>query len=83
VAPGAKAVLVVRPERIALAPSGQAALQGEVRGTMYSGSDLMLHCVLADGTSLRMRLAGAVDVASLHGQVGFLIPNDALRAFPA
>jgi ABC-type Fe3+/spermidine/putrescine transport system ATPase subunit len=45
--PGGKAVLVVRPERIALVAPEQGQLRGEVRGTMYSGSDLMLHCALA------------------------------------
>ena len=80
-APGSRAVLVVRPERVALAPSAQVPLHGEVHGTMYSGSDLMLHCTLANGTALRMRLAGSVDAAALRGPVGFLIPHDALRAF--
>jgi len=82
-APGAKAELVVRPERIALVPPEQGQLRGEVRTTMYSGSDLMLHCALANGAALRVRLSGAVDAATLQGTVGFAFKPDAVRAFAA
>jgi spermidine/putrescine transport system ATP-binding protein len=82
-APGAKAELVVRPERIALVSPEQGQLRGEVRTTMYSGSDLMLHCTLANGAALRVRLSGAVDAAELQGTGGFAFKPDAVRAFAA
>jgi spermidine/putrescine transport system ATP-binding protein len=84
IGPGSKAVLAVRPERIALVPRESALLQGEVPETIYSGSDLMLHARLEDGTLLRVRLSGAVDASALlGGRTGFDIPSDAVRAFPA
>lgn len=82
-APGARAVLVVRPERISVVAAEQALLHGAVRGTMYSGSDLMLHCALDDATGVRVRLAGAADAAALRGRVGLSFPQDAVRAFAA
>ncbi len=82
-APGARAVLVARPERITLAPLPDAALAAQVHGSMYSGSDLMLHCMLADGTAVRVRLPGASDAAGVSGTVGLSIAVGALRAYPA
>lgn len=83
-APGAKATLVVRPERVALVPLASAMLRGAVPETIYSGSDLMLHARLTDGTLLRVRLSGAVDAAALaRGETGFAIAGEAIRAFPA
>lgn len=82
-APGARAVLVARPERITLAPLSHAHLAAEVRGSMYSGSDLMLHCVLSDGTAVRVRLPGASDAVGVSGTVGLSITTGALRAYPA
>ncbi len=79
---GAKAILVVRPERIALVPHASALIRGDVPETIYSGSDLMAHARLADGTQLRVRLSGAADVQELlAGRCGFAIPGDAVRAF--
>lgn len=84
IATGAKAILVVRPERVSLAPVESALLRGEVPETIYSGSDLMLHARLADGTLLRVRLSGAVDVQALvGGNNGFAIPGEAVNAFAA
>ncbi len=80
-APGAKVVLVVRPERVTLVEPGQAQMRGQIRSAMYSGSDLMLHCALQDGTPLRVRLAGAADVAALRGEVGLAFAPEAVRAF--
>jgi ABC-type Fe3+/spermidine/putrescine transport system ATPase subunit len=84
IATGAKAVLVVRPERVSLVALESALLRGEVPETIYSGSDLMLHARLADGTLLRVRLSGAVDVQALRqGLTGFAIAGEAVRAFTA
>ncbi len=84
IATGAKAVLVVRPERISLAPIASALLCGEVPETIYSGSDRMAHARLADGTQLRVRLSGAADVQELlAGRCGFSIAGNAVRAFAA
>jgi spermidine/putrescine transport system ATP-binding protein len=81
---GGKAVLVVRPERVTLVPLESALLRGEVPETIYSGSDLMLHARLADGTLLRVRLGGAVDVPALVRRgTGFAIPGEAVNAFAA
>ncbi len=82
IATGAKAVLVVRPERVSLAPLQSALLHGEVPEAIYSGSDLMLHARLVDGTLLRVRLSGAVDVPELVGRnAGFAMTGEAVRAF--
>ncbi|MEI8324736.1 MAG: ABC transporter ATP-binding protein [Betaproteobacteria bacterium] len=84
VAAGAKATLVLRPERISLVPLESALLRGEVPESIYSGSDLMLHARLADGTLLRVRLSGALDARSLTGgSAGFAFPREAVRAFAA
>ncbi len=81
---GAKAVLVVRPERVGLVPLAEALIRGEVPETIYSGSDLMAHARLADGTLLRVRLSGAGDVQGLlAGRCGFAIPGEAIRVFAA
>jgi spermidine/putrescine transport system ATP-binding protein len=81
---GGKAVLVVRPERVSLVPLESALLRGEVPETIYSGSDLMLHARLADGTLLRVRLGGAVDAPALvRSGTGFAIPGEAVNAFAA
>jgi len=82
-APGAKVVLVVRPERVMLVPPGQAQLRGQVRGTMYSGSDRMLHCVLGNETPLRVRLPGAIDMATLGNDVDLAFAPEAVRVFAA
>ncbi len=83
VGPGGRVVLVVRPERVTLVSVGAASLRGQVRATMYSGSDLMLHCELPDRSMLRVRLAGVLDVAALQGELGFSVPAEAVRAFAA
>ena len=84
IAPGGKAVLVVRPERVALVPMEVALLRGDVREAIYSGSDLMLHVTLADGTPLRVRVSGAADGRALTGHAtGFGITGEAFRAFAA
>ena len=84
IAVGAKAVLVVRPERVTLVPAQSAPLRGEVPETIYSGSDLMLDARLADGTPLRVRLTGSVQTQALAGgSAGFAIEAQAVRAFPA
>jgi len=72
----------VRPERVSLAPLQSALLHGEVPEAIYSGSDLMLHARLVDGTLLRVRLSGAVDVPELVGRnAGFAMTGEAVRAF--
>jgi spermidine/putrescine transport system ATP-binding protein len=82
--PDAKAVLVVRPERIGLVRPESALLRAEVPESIYSGSDVMLHARLAEGTVLRVRLSGAVDTSALAGGVtGFAIASDAIRVFTA
>ncbi len=82
--PGGNAILVVRPERVTLAPPAGALLRGEVPEAIYSGSDLMLHARLTDATPLRVRLSGAADLARFDATgVGFDIEGAALRAFPA
>ena len=84
VAAGARATLVVRPERIALVPLASALLSAVVPESIYSGSDLMLHARLADGTLLRVRQSGALDVAAVSaGATGFAFPREAVRAFAA
>jgi len=82
--PGGKAILVVRPECVALVPPAGALLRGEVPETIYSGSDLMLHARLTDATPLRVRLTGTADLARFDAAgMGFDIEGAALRAFPA
>ncbi|MEO7937489.1 MAG: ABC transporter ATP-binding protein [Burkholderiaceae bacterium] len=81
--PGARAVLVARPERITLVPLADAPLAAQVRSSMYSGSDWMLHCVLSDGTGVRVRLPGASDTGGVSGMVGLSFATGALRAYPA
>jgi spermidine/putrescine transport system ATP-binding protein len=84
IAVNAKAVLVVRPERVVLVPLASALLRGEVPESIYSGSDLLLHARLADGTLLRVRLSGAVDTnAWVGGCAGFSFSGEAVRAFAA
>jgi len=84
IAAGSKAVLVVRPERVSLVPLASSLLRGEVPQAIYSGSDLMLHARLADGTPLRVRLSGTGDVQALvGGSTGFAIAGDAVRVFAA
>ncbi len=84
IAIGAKATLMVRPERISLAPRESAQLFGEVSETIYSGSDLLLHARLADETLLRVHLSGALGAtAPTAGSTGFAIPDEAVRAFAA
>jgi spermidine/putrescine transport system ATP-binding protein len=83
-AAGDKATLMVRPERVKLVAPEPGLLCGEVPESIYSGSDLMLHARLADGTLLRARLSGAVDGAAwLGGRTGFVIPGEAVRVFAA
>jgi ABC-type Fe3+/spermidine/putrescine transport system ATPase subunit len=77
-----KAVLVVRPERITLVSPEMAQIRGIVPETIYSGSDLMAHARLADGTPLRVRMNGNADSHSFTGKTaGFSIPSDAFVAF--
>jgi spermidine/putrescine transport system ATP-binding protein len=84
IAIGAKATLMVRPERISLVRQESAQLCGEVSETIYSGSDLLLHARLADGTLLRVHLSGALGAAAPSaGNTGFVIPDDAVRVFAA
>lgn len=79
---GAKALLMLRPERVALAPLASALLRAEVPEAIYSGSDLMLHARLADGTLLRVRLSGPVEAALQTGaSAGFAIAGSAVRVF--
>ena len=80
--PGSSAMLVVRPERIALADPASARLLGRVHTAVYRGSDIMLHATLASGAELRARLPGSETVRGMIGQtVGFSVPNDAIRVF--
>ncbi|MEP6970836.1 MAG: ABC transporter ATP-binding protein [Betaproteobacteria bacterium] len=82
--PGAKVVVVVRPERLMLVEEmAQAPLQASVTGAMYSGSDLMLHCELDGGTPLRVRLAGAAHATIPRGRVGLAFAPGAARVFAA
>ncbi len=81
---GAAATLVVRPERISLVAPESALLRGAVPEVIYSGSDLMLHARLADGSLLRVRQSGVVAAPSLiAGRAGFAFSNDAVQAFAA
>jgi spermidine/putrescine transport system ATP-binding protein len=81
---GAKAVLVVRPENIALVPADAAPLQGRVTEAIYSGSDLMLHAALPDASTLRVRLSGAVNAQALLGSsAGLVIAAPSVRVFAA
>jgi spermidine/putrescine transport system ATP-binding protein len=82
-APGTRAVLMVRPERVTVCPPAHAHLSGVVRRTMYSGSDLMLHCVLDDGSDVRARVGGTADLSTLAGRVGLSFEGAAVRAFAA
>lgn len=79
---GTRAVLVVRPERIALVSPDMAQIRGAVPESIYTGSDLMAHARLADGTLMRVRLNGNADSHSFTGKTaGFSIPSDAFVAF--
>ncbi|RYE33464.1 MAG: ABC transporter ATP-binding protein [Hyphomicrobiales bacterium] len=83
-AEGAKAVLVVRPERVTLGETEPGKLRGVVETAVYRGSDLVLHAALAGGGALRARLPGSVAAAGLIGSTaGFAVPPDAVRVFPA
>ncbi len=82
-APGAKAILMVRPERIAVVPLASAQLRADVPQTIYSGSDLMLHARLANGGLLRVRLSGEMPVPACDAPVGFAIAPDAVQVFAA
>ncbi|WNJ88096.1 ABC transporter ATP-binding protein [Bosea sp. 685] len=81
---GAKAVLVVRPERITLGAAEPGLLHGTVETAVYRGSDLVVHAALAGGGELRARLPGSIAAAGLIGTAtGFAFPADAVRVFPA
>jgi spermidine/putrescine transport system ATP-binding protein len=81
---GDTVVLAIRPERITVASAASAQLHATVRETTYTGSDLMLHCALDDGTLLRTRLpSSAQDGAPTSGTVGLALPSKAIRVFAA
>ena len=52
---GAKAVLAIRPERIALSAPEAVKLPGVVANVVYHGTDTIFHIRLADGLELRAR----------------------------
>ena len=80
--PGSRAVMVVRPERIALTDMASARVLARVHTAVYRGSDIMLHATLGNGAELRARLPGSEAVRGLIGQtVGFAVPSDAAQAF--
>lgn len=79
---GSRAVMVVRPERVALTDMAAARVLAKVHTVVYRGSDIMLHATLGNGAELRARLPGSEAVRGLIGQtVGFAVPNDATQAF--
>jgi spermidine/putrescine transport system ATP-binding protein len=82
IAIGTPATLVVRPERLCLAPPATAPLRGEVYEAIYSGSDLMLHIKLPHGAVIRIRLSGASQAHPMNGEpIGLTFPREAVRAF--
>jgi len=82
IAPGSKAVMVVRPERITLTEIASARVLARVHTAVYRGSDIMLHATLGNGSELRARLPGSGAVSGLIGQtVGFTVPDDATQVF--
>ncbi|MDR3514194.1 MAG: ABC transporter ATP-binding protein [Azospirillaceae bacterium] len=84
---GEPAMLMVRPERIGLGPLNAApcdvgVIALRVDALAYSGSDLMLHGALADGTRLRARLSGAAaGDAAVGDTVELIVPPDAVRVY--
>jgi spermidine/putrescine transport system ATP-binding protein len=65
VAPGEKATLAVRPERIQLSqtrPDGPNAFAGEVRESIYIGTDTRYLVDIAPGVSLRVRQQNSLPI---------------------
>ncbi|KGF68339.1 spermidine/putrescine ABC transporter ATP-binding protein [Hoeflea sp. BAL378] len=54
-AKGGRAVLAIRPERIALSAPSAGTLPGVVTNVVYHGTDTIFHLKLADGLELRAR----------------------------
>ena len=81
---GAKAALVVRPERVTLGLAEPGSLYGTVETAVYRGSDLVVHAALTGGGVLRARLPGSIAASGLIGtKAAFALPSDAVRVFPS
>jgi spermidine/putrescine transport system ATP-binding protein len=81
---GEAVLLAIRPERIAIDNGQTAQLHATVRDTIYSGSDVMLHTVLANGRPMRVRLpSDSPSYRSTTGITGFFVPASAVRVFSA
>jgi len=88
-APGERALLAIRPERVTLAETGASnVVPARVGDIVYAGAALLVIGTAEDGTELRARLPGAADLRSLKpgDTVGFHFPAEAIllyRAGPA
>ena len=81
-APGERATLAFRPERVDLVPPGEGALPAEVTAAVYTGTDTIAHLRLADGTAIRARLqnrGGAAGLPRPGERVGVRVAPAALR----
>ena len=66
-APGDRATLAFRPERVDLLPPGEGGIQAEVTAAVYTGTDTIAHLTLAGGTPIRARLQNRSGAAHLPG----------------
>ncbi len=81
-APGAAAILAVRPERVELAPASEGGIEATVRHVVYFGTDTHYHLALADGALLLVREQnnrGAGGRFASGDRVSARVPPEALR----
>ena len=68
-APG-NATVGLRPEHLALAPSGEGAMTAEVRLAESLGAETLVHLALPDGTEVIARREGTAETPSPGSEVG-------------
>jgi spermidine/putrescine transport system ATP-binding protein len=84
VTPGAAVTVAIRPERAALAPAGQGALDADITHSAYLGTAMLLQLRLADGTRFLIRDHTATGTPPVPGaRIGLTLPADAIRVLPA
>lgn len=85
VAPGARATLAFRPERVDLVPPGDGGIPAAVTETVYSGTDTVAHLALDGGAAIRARLQnrrGAGHLPAPGDRVAVRVPAAAVRVLP-
>ena len=81
---GQDVVLAVRPEQLTPGAHPPAALRVQVREAIYGGSDWVLHTMLTQDVTVRVRIPGHAQTAHRPGDVLHLtLPANAVRVFPA